>query len=193
MRLFDFFKQNPAKSADDSHKFDYHEDDFCRVEMRPRENLEELKRDLIQIDDINKINSSDFGYSKVHLIQEGKVKTVDRQIRIDDLEKIIQKTGFKKFEKITTGYGSQVFDSEYSTGYGIKGCALLFEVNQHCIDYIWFRYYPNSEQTKNIDKIFDYISEISKKWNLILVDWNQEVEVDSQNEQTLMKYLRGEF
>lgn len=181
------------KSTDNGHRFDYHEDDFCRVEMRPRENLDELKKDLIQIDDINKNHSSDFGYSKVHLIKEGKVKIVNRQIGIEDLEKIIQKTGFKKFDKITTGYGSQVYDSEYSIGYGVKGCALLFELNQNYVDHIWFDYYPTQDQTENVDEIFEYISEISEKWNLILVGWNQEVVVDSQNAQTLMKYLKGEF
>lgn len=193
MKLFDIFRQKPKKLTDNGHRFDYHEDDFCRVEMRPRESLDELKKDLVQIDEINKNHSSDFGFSKIHVIQEGKVKTADRQIAIQDLEKIIQKTGFKKFDRITTGYGSQVYASEHTIGYGKQGCALLMEVNQGHVDHIWFDYYPTADKTENIDKIFQYISEISVKWNLILVDWNQEIVVDSENEHTLMKYLKGEF
>tara|TARA_R110002124_G_scaffold210794_1_gene377231 strand:+ start:1142 stop:1729 length:588 start_codon:yes stop_codon:yes gene_type:complete len=193
MKIFDIFRQKPAKSTDNKHRFDFHEDDFCRVEMRPKENLDELTEDLVQVDGIHKNHSSEFGYSKIHVIQEGKVKTVDRQIKVEDLERIVQQTRFKKFDRITTGFGSQVYDSQHSIGYGVKGCALLFEVNRNYVDHIWFDYYPTADKTENLDEIFEYIFEISKKWNLILVDWNQEVIVDSQNRQTLINYLKGEF
>lgn len=193
MKLFDIFRKKSKKLTGSGHSFDYHEDDFCRVEMRPGENLNELKKDLIQIADINKNHSSDVGFTKIHVIQEGTIKTADRQIAIQDLEEIIQKTEFKKFDKITTGYGSQVYDSVHTVGYGIKGCALLFEANQDHVDQIWFDYYPTADNAEYLPRIFDYISEISKKWNLMLVDWNHELLVDSQNEQSLMRYLKGEF
>lgn len=193
MGLFDFLKFKPKKPIDKGHVFYYHEDDFCRVEMRPRENLPELKKDLVQIENINQNHSDEYGYYKIHVIQEGKVKTIDRQIGIDEFENIMKKTGYKKFNNITTGYGSRVFDSEYSTGYGVRGCTLLFERHQNIVDHIWFDFYPLSTFKKDIDSMYTYVTEISKKWNLILVDWRNEIIVDPLINDSLRRYLNGEF
>lgn len=193
MKFFNFLRASQTKSPKQEHRFDFHEDDFCRVEMRPKENWSELQQNLMLIGKINQGHSSEFGFSKVHVIQEGKVKIIDREIIVLELEEIISKTGFKKFDIITSGYGSQVYVSDHSTGYGEKGCALLFERNQEYVDHIWFDYYPTADNRNTIDRIYNYIYEISTKWNLVLVDWNQEVLVDSQNQEILMKYLNGEF
>jgi hypothetical protein len=193
MKLFDLIRKKFMPSNGREHQFDYHEDDLGRVELRPAENAEEIKAELEQIDAINKNYSEPGGFSKVHVLEAGKVTIADRQIRTSELEQILQNTGFRKFSSITTGYGAQVNESTHTTGYGENGCALLFERNQGYVTQIWFDYYPAAGNTENTDKIFDYITELSRKWNLILVDWNQEMMVDSQNPEALRNYLNGAF
>lgn len=193
MKLLNIFKPKPKKQLFQGHRFDYHEDNFCRVEMRPWENLDELREDLTEIRNIQENHSLGGGFTKVHIIKDARVKTLSRKIKIEELEELIKKTGFKKYDCITTGYGSQVYDSNFSIGYGNEYCALLFERNQEMVDHIWFNYYPQRDNNPVLDPIVDYITEISNRWDLILVDWNLEVLVDSKNKGSLLNYLKGDF
>lgn len=153
MGLFDIFKRKKPKQIFEGRVFDYHEDDFSQIELVPIENIIGIKED-----------------SKIHI---RKVNTIERKIEPSEIEEIIRKTTFEKFDNVTTGYGSNQYDSEYSVAFGKQGCVLIYEFNKNLIDKLWLKYNPIWADEDVQENMAICLSEIGRRWNLILVDWNK--------------------
>ncbi len=193
MGLLDIFKRKKLESPWKGHVLDYHEDDFCRIELLPRESFNEINNDMNEIDEINRNHSSQYGYSKIHVLKEKKVKTADRIIPLIELKNILEDGLFRKFDNVTTGYGSKRYDSEYSTAYGEPGCAIIYERKGNEVERIWLKYFPAWADEQNRKKMERCLTRICNNWNLVLVDWRYEVVVDVSNIISLQKYLNGEI
>ena len=147
----------------------------------------------MEVTKVSKDHGPNGGFSEPFVIMEGKVKILDRKIGIEELEGLMIETGFKRFDRITTGWGSQKFNIDFTLGYGTKGCGILLEKNKDFVSHIWFDFHPACGPPERIVDLYNYIFEISNKWNLILVDWRLEVIIDSKERNSLMTYLNGDF
>jgi|GEM_PF-2688393 len=172
MGLFDIFKRKKPEPIFKGRVFDYHEDDFCRVELLPRENKTEIAVAISS--------------------NEKKVKTVVRKIPRTEIEKIVQDSSFIKFDSVTTGYSSMQYDSEFSTAYGEKGCAIIYECTGDIVDHIWLNYYPDWANEQNRLQMENCLTKICNTWDLILVDSKENIVVVPTNS-SLHNYLNRQL
>lgn len=191
MGLFDFLKPKKKEPLFKGRVFDYHEDDFCMVELVPEESVAELESDFKEINRIQDENKDQNGYSEIHAIEEKKIKLLDRSILISDLEKILIDSSLKKFDNVTTGYGSMQYDSEFSTAYSLEDdFVLIYERNKDKVDKIWFRVGFGFDDENYMKRFTDVVSEVSNKWNLSFVYWYDPVVIDSKDGQKLIEFLK---
>ena len=76
----------------------YHEDDFCQIEIVPKENLSELIKQADNISDF----TSENGYSDIYVREENKVSLKTKKISKSELESLLTKLGTEKHTEIIT-------------------------------------------------------------------------------------------
>ncbi|KSA11582.1 hypothetical protein [Maribacter dokdonensis] len=161
----------------------YHEDDFCQIEIVPKENLSDL---LKQADNINDFTAEN-GYSDIYVREENKVSLKTKQIDKSELENLLAKLGTEKHTEITTGYGSDYrVKSENTIGYGKDYSAVYFDFDNELVNNIWITNLSGLNN-ENVIKVF---SEIGEKWNLVMMDWNRSELINLSNKKMIEKYIK---
>lgn len=161
----------------------YHEDDFCQIEIVPKENLPDL---LKQADNISGFSAQN-GYTDIYVREENKVNLKSREIDNAELEKLLAELGTEKHTEVITGYGSDYrVKSENTIGFGKEYSAVYFDFENGKVENIWI----TNLFGLNHDKVVDVLSKIGEKWNLILMDWNSSELVDLSNKVMIKKYLK---
>jgi methyltransferase-like protein len=162
----------------------YHEDDFCQIEIVPKENVSDLLKQADNIADFK----AEKGYWDIYVREENKVSLKSRKIEKTELEKILTELGTKKHTEVITGYGSNYrVKSENTIGYGKKYSAVYFDFENDKVQNIWI----TNIFGINHDKVVDVLSNIGKKWNLVMMDWNRSELIDLTNKEMINKYLNN--
>lgn len=161
----------------------YHEDDFCQIEIVPKENLSDL---LKQADNIANF-TAEKGYSDIYVREENKVSLKSRKIEKTELEKLLTELGTEKHTEVITGYGSDYrVKSENTIGYGKEYSVVYFDFENDKVKNIWI----TNLFGLNHDKVVDVLSNIGEKWNLVLMDWNRSELIDLSNKEMINKYIK---
>ena len=161
----------------------YHEDDFCQIEIVPKENLSDLLKQADNIADF----SAENGYSDIYVREENKVSLKSREIDKTELEKLLTELGTEKHTEVITGYGSDYrVKSENTIGFGKEYSAVYFDFENDKVKNIWV----TNLFGLNHDKVVDVLSKIGEKWNLVLMDWNSSELIDLSNKEMINKYLK---
>ena len=161
----------------------YHEDDFCQIEIVPKENLSDL---LKQADNINDFTAEN-GYSDIYVREENKVSLKTKQIDKSELENLLTKLGTEKHTEITTGYGSDYrVKSENTIGFGKDYSAVYFDFDNELVNNIWI----TNLSGLNNENVVNVLSEIGEKWNLVMMDWNRSELIDLSNKKMIEKYIK---
>ena len=161
----------------------YHEDDFCQIEIVPKENLPDLIKQAENISDFTTEN----GYSDIYVREENKVSLKSKNINKSKLESLLTKLGTEKHTEITTGYGSEYrVKSENTIGFGKDYSAIYFDFENDYVENIWI----TSPFGLNQDNLSNVLYEIGKSWNLVLMDWNRSELIDLTNRKMIEKYLK---
>ncbi|WP_301162060.1 hypothetical protein [uncultured Winogradskyella sp.] len=161
----------------------YHEDDFCQIEIVPRENLSELIKQADNISDF----TSENGYSDIYVREENKVSLKTKKISKSELESLLAKLGTEKHTEIITGYGNDYrVKSENTIGFGKDYSAVYFDFENEIVKNIWI----TNLDGLNHENVTNVLSEIGEKWNLIMMDWNSSELIDLSNKKMIEKYLK---
>ena len=161
----------------------YHEDDFCQIEIVPRENLSELIKEADNISDF----TSENGYSDIYVREENKVSLKTKKISKSELESLLAKLGTEKHTEIITGYGSDYrVKSENTIGFGKDYSAVYFDFENDIVKNIWI----TNLYGLNHENVINTLLEIGEKWNLIMMDWNSSELIDLSNKKMIEKYLK---
>ncbi|MFA7326533.1 MAG: hypothetical protein WC121_07720 [Candidatus Kapaibacterium sp.] len=161
----------------------YHEDDYCQIEIVPRDNLSELIKQAENISDF----STENGYSDIYVREKNKVSLKSKEINKSELESLLVKLGTEKHSEIITGYGSDYrVKSENTIGFGKDYSAFYFDFENDIVKNIWI---TNLDGLNHV-KVINVLSEIGKKWNLLMMDWNSSELIDLSNKKMIEKYLK---
>jgi hypothetical protein len=164
----------------------FHEDDYCMIELTPKENIQALKDESDTINAKAEKNFDGNGYKDIHVIKDDRVKLNIRKINPNDLEQIINKTGFQKAAIVTTGYGQTYREERKNTfGFGKDYSVIYFSVKDGSVDRIWF----TNPSSMDKEKLTSCLSEIGQKWDLVLMDWFETRIVNLADKKDIDKYL----
>ena len=186
MRLFNIFRKSNVDSPSDEMTLFYHEDDYCQVELSPKENLPLFQRESDEINDLADKSFDGHGYKDNYARSDNRIGLRERKINPVELEKIIAAIGLDKASKVTTGYGQTYRKTRKDTiGFGKNYSAIYFDLKDNVVTHIWMTNHFSMEKEKLIECLFD----LGQKWNLLLMDWNQTVPVDLSNKNEIENYL----
>jgi hypothetical protein len=185
MRPFKLFIKRKADQSNERTLF-YHEDDYCQVEISPKENLLFVLKESEKINELSEKSSDDSGYTNIYVRSNNRVGLRERRINSIELERIIAATGLDKAAKVTTGYGQTFRKTLKDTvGFGMNYSAIYFDFEDHIVNHIWMTNHFNIER----EKLVQCLHQIGQKWDVLLIDWNQKVPIDLSNKSAIENYL----
>jgi hypothetical protein len=165
----------------------YHEDDFCQVQLIPSENMQDVKEETESILEFNEKNFDGHGSRGIRVRKKHKIQLNSRKISREELDEIFVKTQTDRHSQVVTGYGQHEESSRNTIGYGSGHSAIYFDFNiDGVVQNVWMtdiRFFKGND-------IASVLYEIGIRWNLILMDWNSLEFVDLKNMTEIENYLR---
>lgn len=168
MSIFDIFKrkEETPKPLFVGRVLQYEEDDFLMVELLPRESLLQAEK--------------------------SNIKTVERNIPIDELDKLLVESNLDKFDTVTTWYGNNQAESPYSVAYGDRHGAIIYERIRNVVNQVWLNIIPEFMDDNQREKLKPVLQRICAQWDLALRDNRHDMVVDVLDEKALEDYLHLE-
>lgn len=133
-----------------------YEEDFLMIEIMPSKNFNFAQEEL--------------GFVKEK--ESIKINTLEIAINRYEVILLLKKIGMKEYNKLTyVGIGEpQLIENSKTKVFGSLSSAIFFEFKDNFVEYIWFASY-NCKQIKQT-KIIEGLNLIGKKFDLIMVDFN---------------------
>lgn len=163
----------------------FHEDDYCQVQILPKENWNSLLNQCKAIDEFSENNKATIGYSDMYVREDEESPLLKRAIPVEELDTILSKLNAKRYTNVKTGYGSYGRPCDDTIGYNKENSAIYYSFKNEVVEDIWLDYIGDF----NPDLLSKVLDEVGKKWELILVDWNELVIVDLINKEHIHEYL----
>jgi len=164
----------------------YHEDDYLQVEIISKSNVFEQSKTL---SDIN-YDFSEYGFSNIGFRKAKKKPTSSLNINVNEFKEYLKKYSLIKFNKTYSGYSSNSAPKENTISYGFEDYAILFDYKKEVVQNIWIVFSPKLKMPfpsySNLSKAL-YL--IGNKYDMILVDWNEERMINLKSKKDIENYL----
>ncbi len=169
----------------------YHEDFYRQIEIIPQENYFKA---LKNIND-NSINyDSENGFVSILERVEQKIKTEDLNIQFDSVYQKLNRLTIKKYDIVKTGYSNTITIKKNTVALGFERIALFFELTQSCIiKNIWLCQSIDLPKVSISNNLLNAMVALGTEYNLILVDWNEELAIRLSSIKAVKSYLEENF
>lgn len=190
MSIFNIFKKklSVTTTAIPEGALSFHEDDFCQVELVAAENLPFLQAKLQSVNYFASQHQTENGYTNTYLRNNAPTPLLQKGIPAIQFEETLQLSGLIKAPAVCTGYGAtdRVLCSN-TVGYGQGYAAIYYNQQNGLVEHIWVTNHFIIDK----DRLTDFLIQCGKKWNLLLVDWNEPIVIDICNKGEVEKYLNS--
>ncbi len=186
--LAKFFKMTKSKFKTIDDLF-FHEDDYLQVEIIPKGNFFHKSRNISKSEfELNELGISNASFRESH-----KIPTQEIGISKDYLVSTLEEYALVKFKNIFSGYGSKTnILRKDIISYGYEDYAILFDYNQNIVQNIWLVFNPKLKHPLygyvNLTKV---LLSLGEKFDLMLVDWNEDVIINLNLEEKIIIYLNS--
>lgn len=164
----------------------FHEDDFLQVEIIPSKAIFEKTRN---IEDLSYIKNED-GFPIISERGSRKYLTKNILIRSSDLSTYLEDNAIVKYDKLYSGYGSNKKRIFKARAFGYEDYAIVFKYQRKIVTDIWIVY---DSELKTLSETYNRfektLNQIGEKWNLFLIDWNEEVIIDLNKIKDIKNYI----
>lgn len=166
-------------------KIFYHEDSYCLIQLIEKKHI--FLKELIG-EKIDKNLFTDLGGFEIVSLPE-EMNLLGLNINSKDVSKIISKYNLTYYSIVQSGHSNYVEREKDVTGWGFENYVLYVQSKRSSIYNIWLDFHFLSE-TLNVFpvKLEKCLLEIGEKWDLYLVDWNENVSFSLKNKSALREY-----
>ena len=168
----------------------FHEDIYCQVEFVPRENWKCLESENRKIDVFSAEHFEGAGFTDIYERDEYDIKTIQRQIEIWKFEELLTDIGFTKVSNVHSGYGNFEEKCSDTFAFTIDNATIFYDTQESLIENIWIDGFRFSGESNYVEHMIQGLSQIGKRWNLVLNDWDLCETVDLEREDAVKAYIR---
>lgn len=190
MRLFDkIFGRKKNPEIEDENLPSFWEDDYCQIEIVPRENIEHIKKSLKQIDEFTEKTRTEYGFTDIFVREGLPSPTINEELRTDYFEKLLTEKGFEEAMKIRfDGYTIIECSKTTSNAFSLPCFNFFYNCEDEFIENIWISI-SIITSTEHYNKILEALYELGEGFNLVLIDWNSSELIDLSNRKQIERYL----
>lgn len=196
MNLFKYFKiLQKLKRLVNTNKTNefvpsFWEDDYCQIEIVPKENREYIINTIKQINNHTNTSNSGFGFTKI--FERGKIPitTISKEIRVDYLQALFIGFGFVKAKSINYDKNKIIdCETDNTKAYGFNNFSVFFETQDEYVKNIWLTI-GLIVSVKQYDLIKEALYSFGEECEMVLVDWNSLEIFDLRDRNQIDNYLR---
>ena len=169
----------------------YHEDFYRQIELIPQENYFKALKDISD----NRIDyEAEHGFVSIVEREEQKIRTEDLNIQFDLVNHKLERLTIRKYNIVKTGYSNTVTIKKNTVALGFERIALFFELTQSgIIKNIWLCQSTDLPKVSISNNLLNAMVALGREYNLILIDWNEEVAVRISSIKAVKSYLEENF
>lgn len=164
----------------------YHEDFYRQIELIPEENYFSTNK---YINDLPLTEGSKYGIYNIVERKEQKVKTIDRNIPLSGIKKLLNPLSLFYSDQVQSGYSTAVYNVENTVVWGFERYGIFVECNDSYAKNIWLCNSAKFSKENTGKFLAKALKSIGEYYALILVDWNKELVVKLDSEQIILDYL----
>jgi len=165
------------------------EDDYCQVELIPRENQVFTRQ---QVEDANLFaedHKTEFGYTAVFIREGNPIKTISKEIRADYLRSTLISFELPELRRVRyEGGGSKSLRGSKIYAFGIPCFTVFFDTEDEFVKNIWVKFNLITS-INEFDIILSSLYNLGVGNDLMLVDWDSDDIIDIQNKNQIRNYL----
>lgn len=168
----------------------FHEDSYKQIELIPEQNY------FKALNDIDKLPSnSDAQYGYAVSVQRDKhlIQTESLKISLQEIISLLSPISLSFFQEVKTGYGNQYKIKEDTIAFGFERLGVFIEFNAEIVTNIWLGLSIEFKNSKTPNNLLDALHYMGDKYNLVLVDWDEESVVRLSFIQSIKNYLIETF
>ncbi|MEJ2880387.1 hypothetical protein [Pedobacter sp. GR22-6] len=167
------------------------EDDYCQVELVPKENLPFLQQQMKELELFDQEHRTDYGYTDIVQREDHPVKTISCEFRADYLKVALSSFKLPELHHMRYEAGEiRSLKKSKTKAYGFESFTLFFEIEEEYVATIWLKFHLITSVTE-YDIILDALYHLGEETNLLLVDWNAVEIIDLSNKVQINGYLKG--
>lgn len=166
----------------------FHEDDYLQIEIISKRNFFEQNRNISELS----YKYVEQGFTDINRRKSKKIITSTLSINVKDLQDILESRALVEFKNIYTGHSSSSILKKNIIAYGFEDYAILFDYQGNFVQNIWMDFTPKLKipfpSYANLTKT---LNAIGVKYDMILIDWNEEKIVDLKSNKKIIDYLNS--
>jgi len=182
-----FGRKTPKKEKNDTMPF-FWEDDFCQIEIVPRENDDHITKSIKDIEEFTTKTKTENGFTDIYMREELPFQTSNEEIRKDYFEQLLSRNGFEKARQISYD-GRKIIDCspETTNAYSVGTFNIFYDGKDEFVSNVWITSLQISKD--ELGKILETLYEVGEETQSILIDWNSLELIDLSNRNQIKKYL----
>jgi hypothetical protein len=197
MGFFSFLRRRisnelPVPGADPNEYIPaFWDDDYCQIEIVPKENKEFIKKQIGQIEDVSAKSKVDYGFTDIFVRGKMPNPTISKELRADYLEKTLLSFQFLKAKHIRFD-GREILNCETgdTKAFGFSNFTIFFDTHAEFVKNIWIDIHL-IVSAPQFDTIQAALYALGEECELVLIDWNSSELFDLADKTKIEKYLTG--
>jgi hypothetical protein len=168
----------------------FHEDDYNQIEIIPTENIFATAAAIETSNYKHEYSSPQEGFDEIYNRKDTLLPLKLLNIDIEEVKATLANNALKYYDKVETGYSSSKIPKDNCFAYGYENFIIFVTQENQIANNIWITYSPTIiQEDKFPNKLVITLLSIRSKWNVILVDWNEEVIVFLHNKAQVEEYF----
>lgn len=190
MGLFEkIFTRKTNNKIEDEILPSFWEDDYCQIEIVPKENIEHIKKLIKQINEFTEKARTINGFTDIFIREGLPFQTINEELRIDYFEKFLFEKGFEKAMKIRyDGYTITDCSKTTSNAFSLPCFNFFYDCEDEFVKNIWISI-SLITSTEHYNKILEALYELGEDCEMVLIDWNSSKLIDLTNRNQIKSYL----
>jgi hypothetical protein len=171
---------------DDDHAY-FHEDDYCHRELLPKAAEPFARREAAAIEGFSTAHAAPGGgWTDIYVRDDPPASLRDLNITLDALTECVP-PALRRFDRVTSGYGSLEEPVEHAVAWGSDRWAMIFaDVDERrVVQNVWFPHFG----AESVEDMRAFFVACARRWHLILADWAWTQVVDLRDAAALDTYL----
>ncbi len=166
----------------------FHEDDYCQIELVPRENEGFLIAQGSEIQRSAEKNFDGYGYKGIHVRSEEPVPLSTKGIALEHMADMLRVRGFRRIDQVFTGYGSHRELAKNTVAFKLDPYEIYVDHKDCILNHVWlYLHWGASPESKQ--QLIDAFDQIGQNWHLLLAHWPWSLVVDLTDRSAIENYV----
>ncbi len=166
----------------------FHEDDYCQIELVPRENEGFLIAQGAEIQRSAEKNFDGYGYKGIHVRSEEPVSLSTKGIAVEQMAEVLTAQGFLRIDTVFTGYSTHRERAKDTVAFKLDPFVVYVDSKDGILAHAWLELNWGASSESQM-RFIDALDLIGRNWQLLLSHWPGSLVVDLTDRVAIENYV----